>query len=328
MDIKFYDFDFNLVAILPRASGHGTGYTFLNYKVEFLGHGSFEITYLSEKIDRIAEKYRDRLFVVLDDFQGYLTGYRFQDDKHKLYGKHLNGLVSRRLIGPWTTSDKTVETIARDVISAKYDFLSLGAEKGFENKISHETTDYIAGDEFLKTLLQKDNAGYCVTADFVQRQLIFNVLKNRETSLMLSESNLNAYDFDISYDNKEIATYGFYSEVQPDTVTEDENGEEVTQKNDNVIKCVGSADGGINRIDVWLSAEMASEAKAELKSKKPLFDITASTRRIRWNYDYQLGDIVRVQKNGVTVTKAITSVSVSVESSRIETPTLTDYEVN
>ena len=75
-----------------------------------------------------------------------------------------------------------------------------------------------------------------------------------------------------------------------------------------------------------MSAETASEADAELKAKKPMFDIAASTRRIRWNYDYQIGDIVRMQKNGKTVQKVITEVTVSVEASRIETPTLTDYE--
>lgn len=335
MDIKFYDFNFNLLAVLPRSNGNNAGYTFLNYKPEFLGHGSFEMTYISEKIDRIAEECKDGLFVVLDDFQGYLTGYRFQGDKHKLYGKHLNGLLSRRLIEPQSNSkdtsgnivQKEFEAYARELIQSKYDFLELGAEKGFTDKITHETTEYTAGDEFFKTLFEKVGAGYGITADFVQKKLIFNILKKRETTLMLSENNLNAYDFDIAYDNKEIVTHGIYSEKQPDTIQKNEDGDRVVIKNPNIIKTIGDASGGIYKIETWLSSETEAEAQAELKSKKPMFDITASTRRIRWNYDYALGDIVRVQKDGITVMKTITSVSVSVEGSRIETPTLTDYEV-
>lgn len=327
MDIKFYDFEFNLLAILPRASGKGTGYTFLNYKVEFLGHGSFEITYISQKIDEIVEKHKDGLFIVLDDFQGYLTGFRFQGDKHKLYGKHLNGLVSRRLIPPQTiTSETEFESYAKGIIGDYYDFLTVSKNSvGITNPITHETTDYVPGDEFLQALFEKVGAGYNITGDFVNKKLIFNILAKRQSPLMLSESNLNAYDFDITYDNKEVATCGKYSMVHPDTVDED-TGETISHEN-TIEDVDDNTDAtGIYKIETWLSAETASEADAELKAKKPMFDIAASTRRIRWNYDYQIGDIVRIQKNGKTVQKVITEVTVSVEASRIETPTLTDYE--
>lgn len=329
MDIKFYDFEFNLLAILPRTSGKGNGYSFLNYKPEFLGHGSFEITYISEKIDKIVTDNRDNLFVVLDDFQGYLTGYRFQGDKHKLYGKHLNGLVNRRLIEPQTVTNETeFETYAKSVVSTYYyDFLTVSTTSvGITDEITHETTDYVQGDEFLQALCEKVGAGYHITADFVNKQLIFNLIKKQKTSLVLSESSLTAYDFDITYDNKDVATYGVYSEIQPDTIEEDENGDNVTVKHENEINVTDNGKKGIYRIDAWLSAETASEADAELKSKKPMFDITASTRRIRWNYDYQIGDIVRMQKDGTTIQKVVSAVTVSVEGSRIETPTLTDYE--
>lgn len=319
MDIKFYDFEFNLLAILPRASGKGTGYTFLNYKVEFLGHGSFEITYISQKIDEIVENHKDGLFIVLDDFQGYLTGFRFQGDKHKLYGKHLNGLVNRRLIPPQTiTSETEFESYAKGIVGSYYDFLTVSENSaGITDLITHETTDYLPGDEFLQTLFEKGGAGYHITGDFVSKKLIFNILTKRQSSLMLSESNLNAYDFDITYDNKEVATDGYYM-----TKSEADNGD----SEESAAIQISSDKKGIYKVETWLSSETESEAEVELKAKKPMFDIAASTRRIRWNYDYQIGDIVRIQKNGKTVQKVITEVTVSVEASRIETPTLTDYE--
>ena len=309
MDIRFYDFEFNLLAILPQNSKK-VGYTSLNYSIDYNDIGSFEIEFVSDKIKNIVEKNRDNIFIVVDKFQGYLTGYIF-NKTYRLYGKHLNGLLHKNVIPVAEKQTSDVETIARDVISSNYSFLTLGEKVGFENKIEFETDKYIIGEAFMEELLKRDDAGYNIRADFVNKKLVFELIKPQEIRLMLSEGNLNAYNFETVYDNKTQAFGGWYSEKQ--------------EEGDNVWKYIKLEDKtGIYIENVVLSANNETDAMAELKEKKCTFDITAKTRKIKWGEDYKLGDIIRVQRDGETVKKIVTSINVSIEAERTETPTLTE----
>ena len=309
MDIRFYDFDFNLLAILPQNSKK-IGYTSLNYSIDYNDIGSFELEFVSDKIKTIVEKNKDNLFVATDRFQGYLTGYIF-NKTYRLYGKHLNGLLHKNVVPVTEKQTSDVETIARSVISSNFDFLTLGDKLGFENKIEFETDRYIRGEVFMTELLKRDNAGYNIRADFSNKKLIFELIKPKEIRLMLSENNLNAYDFETVYDNKPQAFGGWYSEKQ--------------QEGDNIWKYITLENkSGIYIENSVLNANNEADAIIELKKKKSTFDITAKTRKIKWGEDYQLGNIVRVQKDDETVKKIVSSINVSKEAEFIETPTLTE----
>ena len=96
-DIRFYDFDFNLLYILPPYSKDG-GYTAVNASMQLAGSGSIEITFRDDELKQTVQANRDKIIVVWRDFQGYITGCMFTETTYKLFGKHLNGLLNRTVI--------------------------------------------------------------------------------------------------------------------------------------------------------------------------------------------------------------------------------------
>ena len=312
MDIKFYDYNFNLVGILPQNSKIN-GYNALNFTIDFNDIGNFELEFVSDKIKSLVKTHKNNLFIVAGKFQGYLTGYLFKDTC-RLYGKHLNGLLHKAVIPIIAKQTNNVETITRKIIEENYSFLTLGEVKGFDTKIEFETDKYIQGDNFFKDLLQRDNAGYNISIDFSSRKLVFEVLKLEESNLVLSEEKLNAYDFETNYDNKKLAYGGWYKEKQ-------EEGEGIWKY---ISLEENSGKYGLYKEDVVLTSNNKNEALAELKKKKAIFDIKAKTKKIKWGKDYQLGTILKIRYDNEILTKKVTSINVSYEAEEIETPTLTE----
>ncbi len=312
-DVYFYDFELNKVYELP-AFGVDKGYISVNATMEFCDSGSVEIVFIDEKLKALVKEYEDNLIIVWRDFQGFLTGHIFEDTC-RLFGMSLNGLLHRIVIPKTvTTLSGDVETLARSAISANADWLTLGSQKGFLNQVKYSTDKYKTADVYITELLKLDNAGYKVSADVLNKQFVFEVLKSEETELLLSTNNLNAYAFSESYSNKPKAFGGWYEQEQSD-------GEPVWTyiSLDNTLS-------GINKIDTILSAKNEDEALQELASLKAELTIDLKTRKITHGTDYHIGDIVRVQNNDTATKKRITGINMSKENGYIENPILSEVE--
>ncbi len=319
-DIRFYDFDFNLLCVLPPYLAN-SGYISINTTREFCGNGALELVYKDSTVDSILEANRDRLILVWRDFQGFITSYIKTDDKTTLMGMHLNGLLHRVVIPPLAETTATAEALVRTAVSENADWFVLGDLAGFDATAAHSTSKYMYADEYAKELLQAENGGFEITADFVNKQYSFCCLKGINSDLMLSEGNLNAYEFQTTYSNKELAFGGWYEKEPTEAEKEaDENAEAIW-----TYISTDSTKTGINKIDAVLGAKTEAEAKAELAAKKAEYDITAKTRGVSFGVDYRLGDIVRVQENGITVRKQITSVDIWQEDYLGEEPKLSAY---
>lgn len=318
-DIRFYDFDFNLLHILPPFSVDN-GYISINVQQDFNDCGALECIFVDDELKEVIETYKDNIIVTWKEFQGFITSYRW-DGQYRITGMHLNGLLHRAVI-PNTITELTgdVETIARSAVSSNIPWLTLGETCSFENEVKYNTDKYLPADEYIQKLLILDNAGYQIKADVKNKVFIFEMLKSKENILMLSESNLNAYDFEITYINKECAYGGWYEQEQPD----DSDGNKV----DPVwtYTTLNGSKDGIYKIDTVLSAKTENEALNELKQKKSKFEILLKTKNITFNKDYKIGDILRVQKNGITTKKLVSGVSLWKETSYGEQPILTEVE--
>lgn len=313
-DVYFYDFNLNLVYILP-SFGADKGYISMNAQKDFNDSGSLEIVFIDSKLKSIIKEYQDDLIVIWKGFQGFLTGHQF-DKQCRAMGMSLNGL-SHRIVIPKTVTmlNGTVEVLARSAISSNAPWLTLGEKKGFKNVVDYSTDTYLKADTYIPDLLALDNAGYEIYADTTNKKYVFRVLKSCETELILSEDNLNAYDFVENYSNKNIAYGGWYQKEQSDGsdpvwtyITTDET---LT---------------GINVIDTVLSSKTESEALQELKSKTAELEIELKTKKVQYGIDYNLGDIVRVQNDGVTTKKKVIGVIMSKEKGFTENPILSEVK--
>lgn len=320
MDIRFYDFEFKLLKILPNYTAsqstvnYDIGYISCNTTTDFNGSGSFEIVFCDPELMNIVEEYKDNLLITWGDFQGILTGYQWDDGKNTLFGMHVNSLLSRRIIPLTDTKlEGNVGKLAYDLIDTYYDFLTPVENTEFTEIKEYTTEAYKSGDTVVQNILALDNAGYKITADFVNKQYAFEIIKSKENSIMLSENNLNAYQFKESYDNKARVTGGWYKykpSEETDQVWAYYNSDAEKQ--------------GIYKIETTLSSNSEDKAKSELAEKLPFTQLTCQTRNIKYGVDYQLGDVVRCQSGSTTRRKQITSVNVWYETENGEQPILSE----
>lgn len=314
-DIRFYDFDFNLLYILPEFANKA-GYISINTEQQMNDSGALEIVFVDSELKRIIEEKIDNILVIWEDFQGFLTSYRW-DNQMRITGMHLNGLLHRNVI-PNTSGELTgnVGELTRSAINKNIQWLKSEDETSFEKEIKYSTDKYLKADKYIQDLLNLDSGGFQIKADIKNKQYILEFIKAEKQRLMLSQNNLNAYDFEITYINKELSYGGWYEKKQEDKDPEwcyislDENKE------------------GIYKIDTVLSSNSEIEALNELKKLKAEKEVTAKTRNIKYLEDYKLGDIIRVQEGGITNEKIIIGIKKWKEKEYGEQPILTEVTAN
>ncbi len=319
MDIRFYDFDFNLLYILPPYTLRDCrGYKAVHAEPSFNGNGSFECTFNDPELKKIIEEKKDTILVMWNDFQGFLTSFKWSSKENLITGMHLNGLLHRAVIPSLEEATVNPEQCARDSVSKNIPWLTLGDEQGIESEISYAQEKYMRADEFLEELFELAGLGYKIFADIPNKKFVFECLKSEETQLMLSEGNLNIYDVELTYINKNLAFGGWYFAKQPD----DEEGNSV----DSVWTYItlDESKEGIYKIDTVLGSTTETEAMNELKALKSKYETTGNTKEIQFGKDYKLGDIVRMQIEGVTVRKRISGVQMWNEKSYGEMPIFTE----
>ena len=332
MHILFYDFDFNLLYILPPFS-KTIGYTSVNAKKEFIGPGSFEMVFVDNELKKIIEEKRDELLIQWGKFQGYLTGYQWKGNRFSVFGKHLNGLLSWRLIPPIKTLSDDEEPVSVGIKESMLemferlmepykdmfceDMFAFCQTDKFTEVIRYKNEKREQGDKVIENFCKRFNIGYEIVADFNNGALYITFKKPEENSLILSENNLNAYDIVVSYDNKERVTRGYYYEtyIQVDV----EKTRIKYAENEDAVGLVG-----LRRRDGFLEAQTEHGAAKELSNNKVFNQYTFETKNIKYGEDYELGDIVRVQTGTETVKRKITAVSLWNEKEYGEKPVLSE----
>lgn len=312
-DIRFYSLGLDLLYVLPSFSLE-TGYISFNATRNFRGAGSVEIVFLDDELKDIVEENKDGIVVEFNGFQGYITSFKW-DKQCRLTGVSLSGLLHRAVVSKTVAElNDNVENIAMAAIHKEMAWLKKGALKGFGKQVYYSTSKYELADTYIENLLSLDNAGYKITADFDTKEYTFECIKPKNIDLILSENNLNAYDFDTSYINKEKAMGGWYEQ--------EDDGEKVW----NYITTDSSLNG-VERMDCVLTKNTHTEAMNELLSKVAKYKISTKTRNIEFGVDYNLGDIVRVQIGDKTAYKIVDGVDIWQEKGYGEQPILKDWEV-
>ena len=180
-DIRFYDFNFNLIHILPPTSNLN-GYSSVNVTQEFNNSGSFDLVFSDEELKRKIEEHKCNLFVVWKGFQGFLTSYTWKDDSCRALGMHLNGLLHRAVIpsiykvvtikdkdGKETQEKQAItDTLNNHLVNAisNISWLEYASDSNYANEVSYLVEKYSTADTYIQGLMDLVKGGYAITADF------------------------------------------------------------------------------------------------------------------------------------------------------------------
>lgn len=308
MDIFFYDLDFKRVHILPSSS-IDRGYISANAQIDFAGDGKCEILYHDEELRKELKNYPDGLLISWGRFQGILTDWQNQIKDKRLFGMHLNGVLHKEVIPIQSESTENVAVIAKRLIDEYYPWIAWKAPSGEFNDVTFATDTYKYGNEVFKELCALGKCGYRLF--FENRTIYFELIPIVKEPLILSEGNLNAYEFQEDYNMKTAGYSGWY--------------EKEVEDGDSVWTFIAGEKSGLQGQTVILSSKTAEAAAEELKNKTATYNVQCKTRNIEYCTDYKLGDSVRVTIDNTVSRKIITSIKLWHEGSSFhEEPVLSD----
>ena len=291
-DIRIYDTDFKLLHIDNNVISS-------NWTVYFNAVGTFEIHTLTDMdtaeiiVSNMDWEKNKIPIIVQGDLQGIVTGIRLGEDV-AIYGKTCNWLLSRKVVPKFITSDLPVtcnpEEVARHIVSEAFsqqkNFV-LGEKAGLEDMDTFWRNTYNPLSEVVSDLLMRKNAGHNIVFDTIGKRWVFNVVAPRQTKLILSEANKNAYNTEYTYSIDDYYSSCWYEQEQdfvdgefPDPVWTRHVKDEKT---------------GIFSSECVSYATVESEAESFIKDKKVKSEIVTDVWGLTEGEDFRPGDIVRVQ---------------------------------
>ncbi len=274
-DIRFYDFEFNLVYII-------SDWISLNWELKYNDIGTFELQLQSlsgiiEMLD--ANPY---LVAVQGEKQAIITGRQYEDNI-TIYGRTPNWLLSKRIVMPFEMGMKVdIEVLIRRKLG-----------EVFDNSDSLVLADAIGGFEVLEEFAVKSpksmltfitentealGVGHRLIFEPLKHRWLFELYRGEERSLIISEANKNADSPKYTGDILDMADGLCYKDK--------DTGEYAT---------LSATNRGILR---WYSigkADNNQEAVNELKSLKENSTLSYESTLLTYGTDYNLGDIFYVE---------------------------------
>lgn len=274
-DVRFYDFDFNLVYII-------SDWVSLNWELKYNGVGTFEMQLPASSPVLKFIKGRGNLIAVQGDKQAIITGIML-DDYITLHGRTPNWLLSKRVVMPFEMGEKKdIETIIRLRMGEAFDIsdnLELGALAGgfevLEEFALKSPRDMLT---FVTDNLDGTGAGHRLTFEPLKHRWLFEVYRGEEKGIILSQANNNAYYPRYTQDILDKADGICYKDKA--------TGGYVT------IPATGK---GILRWYKIGKADNKADATDELKKLKDNSSLTFETTHIKYGTDYRLGDVFPVE---------------------------------
>lgn len=299
-DIRIYDWDLNLLHIQHDITSS-------NWTIYYNNIGTCECHFpiAGKIVEKVGGK--DRLIIIQGDKQAVATGVEHTSE-FVIYGRTLNWFLCQRSVPAFKSSElsprpRNAEAVARwvfdksfisnDTAESNDDDFMLGALAGINDiaDFNFWRNTRNPSNEVIQDVLNTAGAGHALKIDLKTRKWIFTVLLGKETSILLSEDNKNAYETEYSSDILDLSTCGWY-EYTPEDQTETPSAESGTvweyMETDN-------PQIGRYRMETILTGSNASEARSALAKRKQHNEMQAKTRKIKYGADYNLGDIVRVQ---------------------------------
>lgn len=339
MEIKLYDFEFNLLAI---ASEVISSEWCLKYNGIGIYEGKFPIN------SAFAKAVIENPYTVIceGDKQAVVTGI-IADETLTVCGRTPEWLLTKRVVLPFKTSEVfgkycAPEAIITYLLNRAYVSPPVYDEDGEEISGAADADRIVENFEIPELeqsavmdryfwrnsantlsqvvcdLCEIIGCGHSLVFDVRNKCWRFSLVYPQARELIISKSNKNAYDIMYTDDFENSVNAGFY--------TDSETGDEFVYK---FIQDDEKQNVGIYCWDGILSASGASEAEKVLKKRSRSASVEAEILNLEFGRDYSLGDTVRLQTElgplRTTVDKRIAEVSIILNESGLSVkPSFTD----
>ena len=300
-DLRFYDFNFNLLAIENK-------FTYLGFLKKYNGVGTFEAHFpITSKILKLVLE-NEYLLVLWGSNQAIITGKQV-GNKLVLYGREPTWLLTRRVTPKFSTVSGTPEKICADIVRNAFSDVENFVVERFENNfetINFWRNVYNPTEKVVSECLDRAGAGHRVYADIKNKNWVYQVVMGKERELIISSANKNAYNASYVEDFQDHVNGGWYESYS--------NGNDGEAQ----WKFIDSPKTGIYRWIGVLGGDSESDAKASLNTRKWEKEISVETKNIKYGKDYSLGDTVKLQvcfgNFKTTVIKKVKGVQMAVEN--------------
>ena len=207
-DVLFYDFDFNLLADIPRAVS-------INFEKKYCGFGTAEM-HFSIVESRVLEILRlnPYIFCKCGDDTAIVTGWKTGKDI-AVFGRTPEWLLTRRGIKPFEQTGKTAEEIAINVVkSSAQDCIDVSGVSGMGKAISFSIDKVRVLHDVVVEILKPQGLGFIVRPDISGKRFVFSVYSGIEQNCVVSLSNKTAYDFVYTVEKQDMVTSSGWYEQQ------------------------------------------------------------------------------------------------------------------
>ncbi len=288
-DIRFYDFEFNLLAVQAD-------FISANWQIYFNDIGQFEAHFSNDSdiVKIVAES--PYIVAVQGSKAAIIVGWQSAED-FTVFGRTCNWILSKRVVPAFETKSKRAEEMVREFVKEAFSDVTsfvLAEDTHSDEVIELVQEDYRILSDVVKEALDLCNLGHKVIFDVKQKQWIFSIISPKELENIISEGNRNGANIQFSSDCIDRCSGAWY-------LKEQEKAEDGTEP-DPIWTLKRSANlSGIYAWECVISAQTDKEAELELEKKKIKNCAKVLAVDFMWHKDYELGDSVkiRVEKNGL-----------------------------
>lgn len=199
-DVLFYDFDFNLLADLPR-------FISLNFNKNYCGFGTAELhlSLADAEVITLLENNPYLLFVSGGN-AAIVTGWKVGEDI-AIFGRTPEWLLTKRGVAQISQTSATPEVIAREAVSsAAGDFITLGDLAGVGTAQDYSTDKVRVLHDVVREVLKAQKLGFEVAPDIKAKRFVFRVFSGAERLTLLSMSSRTAYNMEYTVEKQDMAT--------------------------------------------------------------------------------------------------------------------------
>lgn len=317
MDVRVYDFDFNLLAIMSDIISSA-------WSIKYNGVGSYEGHFrLCDEISDIFLKNR-YLIVAEGDNQAVCTG-KVAGSELLICGRTVNWLLEKRVMPPFKT-----RLIFGEEYVSPYEIGNMVLERTFAAPPQiDESGAYISDsiddvrivpnfnlppesdcaplnrhfwrnsantvEDIMADLAEMMGTGHRLVFNIDEKSWDFEYISGCERDIAVSEENRNFYDMTYTEDMLDEASGGWYAvysaedDFENAEAAEDDTGWKYIKKE--------TALSGIKYWETALEASGESEAESEMRKKRVSKTVQGCFSKLKYKTDYDLGDTVRVTIN-------------------------------
>ena len=197
-DVVFYDFSFNRLAVSHRMQS-------VNITKKYCGFGSVELHFAVSDTD-IIKLLEDNpyLWFTAGEFPAIVTGWKIDEDV-AVFGRTLEWLLTKRGVAAFSKAESTPETVVREAVQSA-EFIALGEPMGLGKAQEYSTASVRVLYDVVCDVLNSQNLGFEIVPDFAKKQFVFSVFCGKESPVLVSLSNRNAFDMKYTVEKQDMVT--------------------------------------------------------------------------------------------------------------------------